>query len=170
MKIKEKILIAVFIVIMLFFVLKAKAESASSYTISQATVDRVNGYNSTIDAISKQYGIPARRIKAHIAVESAGDPNATGSIGEVGLMQITEDALTDVNRVYFSYSPYTMGDMKEPVHNINACTAYLHWLHEQLFDYDKMSMAYNVGIGGLTSKKTKAAEYLTKIKIAESKF
>lgn len=170
MKIKKNILIGAIVLIVLMFVLKSKAGTASTYSIGQGTVDRVNSYDSTIQSMSNVYGIPAKRIKAHIAVESAGNPNATGSIGEIGLMQMTKGALTDVNNIYFAHDPYTLEDLKNPVHSINAGVAYLAYLFDRLFDYDKMSMAYNVGIGGLTSNKTKAAEYLTKIKIAESKF
>lgn len=168
MKIKKNILIGGIVIIVLMFILRSKTGFA--YATGKGTVDRVNSYDSTIQSMSYVYGIPAKRIKAHIAVESAGDPNAIGSVGEVGLMQMTAVALTDVNNVYFAHDPYTLEDLKNPVHAINAGVAYLAYLFDRLFDYDKTSMAYNVGIGGLTSNKTKAAEYLTRIKIAESKF
>ena len=171
MKIKKNILVIFIVALVLLFVLKSKATASSiSYTIGTATVNRVNSYNSLIDAAASIYSIPAQRIKAHITVESVGNPDATGSIGEVGLMQMTQGALTDVNNKYFSFSPFTLSDLKKPEIAITTGTAYLKILYDQTGDLDQASKAYNVGIDGLTSKKVKADEYFTKITIAESKF
>jgi soluble lytic murein transglycosylase-like protein len=147
------------------------AISAENFVISDDTTKNVNAYDAIISGASVSFGISSARIKAHIAVESNGDENAVGSAGEIGLMQITQAALTDVNNKYYSNSPFTLQQVQDiPSVSIHTGVAYLKILVDQFGNMDKASMAYKGGAGALVSKATAANTYLSKIKIAEAKF
>jgi len=85
-------------------------------------------------------------ILAIIANESGGDPNAKGSSGEVGLMQLTYRAFLDAKdhaKLKFSFD-----DIKDvPENQIESGTAYLDWLYSRLQSLEATIKAYNIGIG-----------------------
>jgi soluble lytic murein transglycosylase-like protein len=142
--------------------------STSNYNISPAIVNKVNTFSSYVTTEANSFNIPESRIKAHIAVESAGNPNAKGSAGEVGLMQLKPGALSDVNKKYLSSAPLTLDDLWQPNYAIAAGTAYLKILYDQLGDLDDASAAYQGGAGNYGSPA--AQTYLSKILTAEKLF
>jgi soluble lytic murein transglycosylase-like protein len=162
---KKHIVIIVIVAILLIIVSK---KSESDFKISQATVNRVNKFQSIITNASQSHGIPEKRIKAHIAVESSGKPNANGSAGEIGLMQMKPGALQDVNKKYLSNTPLKMIDLYEPGYSVACGTAYLKILLNQLGTLDKASMGYQSGAGKIDSSDAKV--YIFKILTAEKLF
>jgi soluble lytic murein transglycosylase len=49
-------------------------------------------FDDLIGTAARQYGLPPALVKAVVWQESRFDPDARGSVGELGLMQVTEDA------------------------------------------------------------------------------
>jgi soluble lytic murein transglycosylase-like protein len=150
------IIIAGIIIIMLF----------TQKVIQKIKASVVDNFDTYIQAASAKYDVPAERIKAHIVVESEGNPNAEGKalpIHERGLMQLKPGALTDSDKV--SHAGYTFDDMWIPEKNIVAGTAYLKWIEKYFFpgDWDKVSRAYNQGVGNPDS--IAAYTYLAKINL-----
>jgi len=100
-----------------------------------------------------RYGLPWQVILAQIWQESAGNPNAVGSVGEVGLMQIREIAYRDLIENGYNVP----GNWKtDPTSNIQVGAAYLHLMLEKtgkIFDAvgetkaDALE-AYNEGFTG----------------------
>jgi soluble lytic murein transglycosylase-like protein len=164
------VLIVVFILIMSSKNSEAQTNTVplSSFKVAQDTVNKVNEYNAIISAASQAHNIPAARIKAHIVVESTSNPNADGLDGEVGLMQITQGALNEVNKRFLPNAPFKLNDLYTPSNAIFAGTAYLQILFERLGSLDKASEAYNIGAGNIGSPK--GALYMSKIFIAEKLF
>jgi soluble lytic murein transglycosylase-like protein len=172
-KLLMSIILGFFVGLFLFWRAKtaeaATTTTAAALTLSTSTVAAVNLFEELIDAASGEHDIPIARIKAHIAVESAGNANAVGGGGEVGLMQMTTGALSDVNDSYLSNgNQFSTNDMYEPRWAIFAGVAYLRLLYEKCGDLDTASKAYNVGLGNVDG--TAAAAYLSKIKAAENYF
>jgi len=158
---KYIVIVAIVLVLLIMISKKSESEVISTFKTSQATINKVNTYQSLISNASQAHNIPVSRIKAHIAVESAGNPNANGSAGEVGLMQMKAAALQDVNKRFLSNAPLKLFDLYEAGYSIASGAAYLRILFEQLGTLDKASMAYNSGADNISSKKAKT--YLEKI-------
>jgi soluble lytic murein transglycosylase-like protein len=131
-------------------------------------VNKVNVYESYISSASQNHNIPEARIKAHIAVESDGNSNAIGSDGEIGLMQMTQDALNEVNNRFSPNAPLALSDLYQPNYSIEAGAAYLQILYEQLGDLNQASQAYNVGHDNINSSNGNL--YLSKILAYEKLF
>lgn len=53
---------------------------------------REHRFDDLIRTAARQYGLPPALVKAVVWQESRFDPDARGSVGELGLMQVTEDA------------------------------------------------------------------------------
>lgn len=123
-------------------------------------------YGGYIAANATRYNVPLKRVTAMVIQESRGNPAAVGSIGEIGLMQITEAAMLDVNRV-FSKS-FTLADLRNPDRNIECGCAYLSYM-KQIFagDIDKATRAYNAGASRVRSSELAGLTYLTLVKSIE---
>jgi soluble lytic murein transglycosylase-like protein len=159
----QEILIIVIIGGILYMAFTVKAAADTKAKISKSVDD--GGFDEYIQAASGRFGIPIDRIKAHITIESAGNPLAVGSAGERGLMQLKPGALTDSKKV--SHESFTFDDMFDPEKNIISGTAYLKWIEKYFFpgDFNKASRAYNQGVGGVNSPL--AFAYFAKLQIAE---
>ncbi len=100
-------------------------------------------------------------IIAVIAVESGGNPQLKGSAGEIGLMQLTQAALTDVNNYYgFVFS---QADLKNPIPNILAGTVFLRMQYHRMGNWYDAIRAYNAGEAGAKSSPTKSKTYAEKV-------
>ena len=88
---------------------------------------------------------------AIISIESSWDPEAKSPAGAIGLMQITQPALDQVNSIY--QVNLALEDMLRPDRNIFVGMRYLRWLYrvfEQLPHAPLFSIiAYNWGIGNV---------------------
>ena len=121
-----------------------------------------------IDEMSTKYGVPLERVAAVILVESANDHLAVGPVGERGLMQLTNNALADVNTNYAL--AFTWGDMFDIRRNIEAGTAYLalcyRWTGRT--SWNSATQAYNAGASAFLKDKNAGAQYLAKVLQSES--
>lgn len=156
------------LLIISFLILMTK--KASAKTASAITVKRVDSnYLNSILIAANRFGVPDIRIRAMIAVESAGYPKVPGSKGERGLMQILPGALSDVNRTY--RFGFTFDDMFDAEKNILTGTAYLAILIKQSKgDIDLATRAYNVGYRNAIKGPGWGKAYLDKVKAFEVQF
>ncbi len=107
-------------------------------------------YRDFAGSVYYETGVPLNLILAIIRMESAGDAAARGSIGEVGLMQLTEGAWEDVIR-FGDMTRRTQGIPRDPYSNILAGAKYLVICNERMGGsiehpqwFDALR-AYNVG-------------------------
>lgn len=98
--------------------------------------DRVYDWESEAGRASRVTSVPANVILAVVSQESQGDPEATGSIGEIGLMQLTKNAVLDVG---YSRIP------RDPAENIMAGAKYLSLLINENSNLFDALRAYNYG-------------------------
>jgi soluble lytic murein transglycosylase-like protein len=88
---------------------------------------------------------------AVIDVESGGDPNAKGGVGEIGLMQLRPEFHApggDASRLY------------DPETNIRIGTAYLDKLWNTYWRIDYMLAAYNMGPTAFNNSLKSGKPYL----------
>ena len=84
-----------------------------------------------VRAVAERAGLPPEIVLSVVAQESDGNPQADGALGEVGLMQLTELAVDDVNnnaaRMNIGLGPYTSSfeDMTDPQANLQYGTTFL---------------------------------------------
>jgi hypothetical protein len=91
-------------------------------------------YSALIDAVAARHGVPARLVRAVIAVESAGQPQARSAKGAMGLMQL----MPQTARQYTVANPY------DPATNIEAGVQHLRNLLDR-FPLAEALAAYNAG-------------------------
>jgi len=89
-------------------------------------------------------------IFALIETESAWDPSADSGFAR-GLMQVSREALEDINRIYSTNFSYE--DMFRPYFNIFVGIRYLRRLYRMFLEYEHADilavMAYNWGVGNV---------------------
>jgi soluble lytic murein transglycosylase-like protein len=123
-------------------------------------------YSGYILNCSNKFDIPFNRIMSIIVVESRGNENAIGLAGEVGLMQLMQDAITDFNQNFSS--SFTLESAKNSYNNILIGTGYFSLLKKQLNDIDLATQAYNGGIGNVKKNKNTSLSYLKKVRDVEN--
>ncbi len=100
-----------------------------------------------VDSSCEEFGIPKAVVFAVIKAESNFDRHARSSVDARGLMQITEVALKDINRMLSE--EYTITQMYDPEINIRCGVAYLSVLCQKYKSYDTAFAAYNAGQGNV---------------------
>lgn len=95
----------------------------------------------------EEFGVPKAAVFAVIKAESDFDQYARSSADARGLMQMTEVALKDVNRMLSE--DYTITQMYDPEINIRCGVAYLSVLYKKYKSYDTAFAAYNAGQGNV---------------------
>lgn len=103
-------------------------------------------YSEYIENAYNEYKVDKMLIRSIVQVESSGNPLARSEKGAVGLMQMTEVAIREVNDRY--KTDYTIEDMTDPQKNVMAGTAYFKILQEEYFfgkDEKFVIAAYNAG-------------------------
>lgn len=156
--------IAGFIIALLYFLRDfVKPKAGNSILILTENGNRIKskwGYLTSV--ASQKYGIDEKIILGVIGVESDGIPNAVGSIGEIGLMQLSPTgALVDYrneNKTFF-------GDPFLPANNIDIGTWYLRKIHQAfpLEDWFDKIQAYNTGIAGYKNGR-RLPEYVERLR------
>ena len=99
----------------------------------------------TINSAAKQYGVDPRILRALIQRESSFDPDAVGSVGEIGLGQIKPSTARDPG---YGVRPVSVDDLRNPEVNIPFAAEYLSKKARHLgHDPNSMEalMAYNAG-------------------------
>jgi soluble lytic murein transglycosylase-like protein len=185
----RKLVIAIAILFLLV-VLLAYRELKSSGDGETARKKRVAAYVKSlwwkdVRYFAGLYRLPEKRVAAIIAQESAGNPNAKGAAGEVGLMQLMPGTIKEVNDTLkldktiidlqhtggFNFGEFLFGDVfaKGKVNyfdarvNIQYGCAYLSMLLEREGSIDEATRRYN-GSGAM------ADEYLKQVKEFEAYF
>lgn len=147
--------IILFIILFVLYTISAKAKNPLIEKIR-------NNYTEIIRKNSLKFSIPVQRIISIIEVESGGDQYAVGTSGEIGLMQISRDALTDYNKVYKKF--FTMDSLKFPENNIEVGTGYLAYLRQQFRgDINLATKAYNEGFTDVSNNNANGTDYLNRI-------
>ncbi len=124
------------------------AASASSRSSGNSFLDRVieriRPFESDIRRASQQNNVPSALVKAVIAAESAGQPNAISPAGAKGLMQLMDGTAGDLG----------VKNSLDPSANIAGGTQYLGEMLSR-FDGDqsKALAAYNAGPGNVEKYK-----------------
>jgi hypothetical protein len=114
------------------FGIRADAANPESQT-PNPTIDSVP-YGALIDKVAGEHGVPARLVRAVIAVESAGQTQARSAKGAMGLMQL----MPQTARQYTVSNPY------DPATNIEAGVKHLRSLLDR-FPLAEALAAYNAG-------------------------
>jgi soluble lytic murein transglycosylase len=113
---------------------------------------RENSQDAVILAAAARYGVDAALVKAVVWKESWFNPNARGRSGEIGLMQIREDAAREWAKAE-SVRLFTHFQMLDPVKNTLAGTWYLRKLLRRYVNTDNplpYALAeYNAGRGNV---------------------
>jgi len=120
------------------------------------------------ESVSTETGVPTTLILAIIRMESAGDPDASGEIGEVGLMQITGAAWEDILSLG-SMTWHSSGVPREPYSNILAGAKYLVICNERMGNsienpvwFDALR-AYNVGASVAARDRIRGTNYASRV-------
>lgn len=94
---------------------------------------------------SARHGFDPIFLVAFIQNESSFNPNARGSVGELGLMQITPDTASWISQK--SGIPYRgPATLKDPIQNIRLGCAYLSYLRKHFEFHGRLYLAaYNMG-------------------------
>ena len=124
-----------------------------------------------VDAACEEFGFSKAIVLAVIKTESNFDAKAESSANARGLMQITEVALSDINK--FLSEEYTFRQMFDPATNIRCGVCYLSRLYEKYKNYDTAFAAYNAGQGNVDkwlkdSRYSKDQKTLYKIPFGET--
>ena len=94
----------------------------------------------------KPAGLPIRLVDAVISMESGYRPNARGSSGEIGLMQIKPATA----RMVRSLTGVRGGSLSNPTTNLRVGMAYLHWCHKKAKGNVSATIGcYNAGPGNM---------------------
>jgi soluble lytic murein transglycosylase len=111
-------------------------------------------------AAAKKYGVDAALVKAVVWRESRFNPRAKGSAGEIGLMQLREEAAGEwakAEKIFF----FTHSEMFDPAKNTQAGTWYLRKLLARYANTDNAACYaladYNAGRTHVLRWKTGAA-------------
>lgn len=105
-----------------YVVLAAAALLAS--LVGAAYLRRIHRYDELIGEAARRHGVDARLVSCLIWRESRFDPSCVGSHGEIGLMQITSEAVRDWAKANGRPAP-TRDRLFDPKVNIEAGTWYL---------------------------------------------
>jgi Transglycosylase SLT domain len=112
--------------------------SGSSFSKSSSPTG--GGIDAYISEASQKFGVPEDVIRAVIAQESSGDPNAISSAGAIGLMQLMPETAAELG-----VNPY------DPRENVMGGTKYLAQMYAGEGNWPDAFRAYNGGPGWRTS-------------------
>ena len=134
-------------------------------TISFSINQIISLYKSLVTKYASLYGVPEYLVYAIIKIESNGNQFATGATPDIGLMQITNPALTDFNRV--TGKNYSLFNLYNPNKNIEVGVWYLAYLKSITNStWYEVTKCYNVGIGNWQKDKNNGSEYADKVDTA----
>jgi len=135
--------------------------------------ERVWRYYDYAIAASRALGVAPSLILSIIRVESSGNPNAVGSAGEIGLMQIKPSTAFYMKRLGYPCPINKDRDLFDPYTNIMCGTSYLAYLKDKYLRGEHnpwlMAYGYNAGEGNLRyylqGKRTvsRAVDYANKV-------
>ena len=115
----ERIITAILTGGVLYMIIRPKAAIPQT-SPPERTADRVMEYAGWLFKYGGEQGVDPALAAAIMTVESGGDPNAYGSAGEIGLMQILPSTAKWINNV-------EPAQLYDPATNIQTGTAYLRY-------------------------------------------
>lgn len=116
----------------------ASADGECSRSCDPVSSERLARWNVMAAAAAERHGVDLSLVRAIIAVESCGDPNAVSPKGALGLMQLMPATARD----------YGCKNAKDPSANIDAGVRHLARLLDKLGgNVDLVAAAYNAGEG-----------------------
>jgi soluble lytic murein transglycosylase len=119
-------------------------------------------YLTPVEMYSRVNTIPMSLVFAIIRTESSGNFLAKGPTHDVGLMQITQPALTDFNKR--TGKTYSLNDiLNDPIKNIEVGTSHLGMLYRLFGDLHLAVQAYNVGQGTVAKDMSAGNTYADKV-------
>lgn len=157
------------------------------------TVQRIlDNYTSPIQIVANIHNKDFGLICAFIAQESGGDLHAKGSSGEVGLMQLTSGAISDVDATIWARSRFTIDDLfhdwsaqmylltqdqtlESALLNIWYGVVYFHIIENRIVvgrrgDQDDSIRAYNAGVQGALADPNKSYNYMVSVRRWQNAF
>jgi len=143
---------------------KMKENPEQRFLNDVKTKENVLKYYQYVLVFARQNALTGKEsyILAMIAVESAGNTKAVGSVGERGLMQVMKGALSDVNALLGKDLKWD--DLFNPPFGINAGVSYLAIQKKRLYgDLEKGIRAYNVGASRVIKNPDSGSDYLRKV-------
>ena len=164
---KETILIIIVVIAVLYFVFfknkKIEPDEELAKPILKLIASIKNRYDKFVSEGSNNYKIEKQIIFGIIYVESGGHPGAIGGVGEIGLMQIRQGALTDSNK--YTGNKFTLKELTDPRKNILVGTGYLAWLYytQTKKDLKKTIQSYNAGWGTVQKNPNASITYYNKV-------
>ena len=154
--------LVIFIILYFFLKFKRKTfETDFSVTPSQE-YETVNRWASIAGKYAYQYHIPRKIVLGIIYVESRGNKYAEGAIGESGLMQLTKNALIDIDMQTYN--------MFNPELNIEAGVRYLSLLNGKTNNLNLAIQSYNAGYSRVSNNPEAGKTYLNKVLKASESF
>lgn len=120
----------------------------------------IRNWENDVYQAQRETGVPAKNIAAVLWVESAGNANAIGGAGEIGLMQLKEIAVRDVRE---NFHIKTDGWKDIPAKNILVGAYYLKLMKRRTGNWPDAFRAYNQGVTGAKKNVDLANQYLAKI-------
>lgn len=162
-----EVLISVGVITLLIYTFSVRSRQAVTLQSDKSLITGIEyRFQSITHATSRRFRVDRKSILAIIAVESAGNVGAIGADNERGLMQITSNALEDINNLYDDIS-ITWDDLLTSSQNIIAGSAYLGLLKWRYLDdkgnEDKAIRAYNVGASKVNNSNQAGQSYLQKV-------
>lgn len=113
-------------------------------------------------SIGHQIDLQSELILAVIWQESGGNPNASGSADEIGLMQVTIDAALDIY-------PLQIPNLENPEANVDIGSQYLKRQIEYFGSVTKGLQAYNAGRGNVISDPNISIRYANSVLLKQDK-
>ena len=139
---------------------RAPRSGPSRPRLSERVRDAVLAWRDLVEVqIHGRPNVSVPLVLAVIARESAGDPNATGSVGEIGLMQVGAAAFTDYLREIDDGQANEVQDLEAPDVNIRVGAWFLNRKIEEMGSVFHGLRAYNAGTVGATNNPLRSAEY-----------
>jgi soluble lytic murein transglycosylase len=126
----------------------------------------VAAYMTPVSHYATAFGVEPSLIFAVIRQESQGEPNAKGSTGDFGLMQITQPALTDFNVAH--NTTYKLEELFDADLNIKVGSWFLSHLYKQTADWRTAVRAYNAGLGRVQKSSTAGVDYANSVFIHQN--
>lgn len=119
---------------------------------------RTYAFDEIVEDEARAQNAPARIVQAIIQVESGGNPQAIGAVGEIGLMQ-----LMPTTAAQMGYRGSRSG-LFDPRTNIHYGTKYLAWQMKRYRELSAAISAYNSGTAvKLPGGKFKNQSYVDKV-------
>lgn len=126
------------------------AQGKNSHTkLSQVAINfrkKISGY---VNRIARQHGLEPAFIHAIISAESAYQPNATSSVGAMGLMQLMP----------FTAERFGVDNAYDPHQNIAAGAKYLKLLLNEFGSLELAAAGYNAGEGAVRKYNNRIPPY-----------